>query len=641
MPAIKIVDLETSVKCPVGNHKAHPMWLGNKVVAYGELLTSATLPYVSYDKVKTVVAPATYTEDFLIGHNIKFDLLYLYRNNAGAYLPNIWDTQLAEYLLTGQQHKYASLDELTLKYVGKHALKDSDLKKHWDSGGQTEDIDKDKLIEYLTGDLTNTKAIFLKQWEAAEKEGLIQFILTQMEALRATTSMNLSGMAIDWDYIDRQIIGYDSLLQNLEEDLYRVAKNLEWKSPKELSLYFFGGEYKVVEKQLVGKFKNGNDKYKNVEVVMRLPAKVSPLSVGATLNGNGYYNTDEAVINELRSGRFHKDVTDVANYVKDLREYSKIKTTYYEGIRDLRFPDGMLYPNLNHCVTATGRLSSTNPNLQNQTDKGGIKKCFISRFGNDGAILELDFGQLEIVALAYLSDDKQLKADINSGTDMHTVLYEELNGRLPTKAERKAFKPLSFLLIYGGGAKALAEQSGFDLDYCKRFIATFYNRYKGVKAYHDRIVQDARMGRDIEYTADGKLVATYTLKSVTGRKYVFKEYENSWGTSFSPTELKNYPVQGFATGDIVPTMLGILQRKLEEKGFGHKYSAAMLINTVHDSVLLDVKLSHLKEVALLCKTVLEDSPRYLKELFGITFGLKLTVGVDAGPSWGEMKPLEF
>lgn len=641
MPAIKVIDLETSVKCPVGNHKAHPMWLGNKIVAYGELNTSSEIPYISYGVPYCPAPPGSSKEDFLIGHNIKFDLLYLYRNNAGAYLPNLWDTQLAEYLLTGQQHKYASLDELTLKYVGKHALKDSDLKKHWDSGGWTEDIDKDKLIDYLTGDLTNTKAIFLKQWEAAEKEGLVQFILTQMEALRATTSMNLSGMAIDWDYINKQIVDYGNDIAFLEAALDAIAPGLDWKSPKALSLYFFGGEYKVVEKQLVGKYKNGNDKYKNAEVVHRAAAKVSPLNVGALINGNGYYNTDEAVIDFLSKHATNPTVRTVASTVKQLRENSKIKTTYYEGIRDLRFPDGFLYPNLNHCATATGRLSSTNPNLQNQTDKGGIKKCFISRFGAEGAILELDFGQLEIVALAYLSGDKQLIADINSGTDMHTVLYEELNSRLPTKAERKAFKPLSFLLIYGGGAKALAAQSGFDLDYCKRFIETFYRRYKGVKAYHDRIVQDAKLGRDIEYTDDGKLVATYTLKSITGRKYVFKEYENSWGTSFSPTELKNYPVQGFATGDIVPTMLGILQRKLEEKGFGHKHSAAMLINTVHDSVLLDVKLSHLKEVALLCKTVLEDSPKYLKELFGITFGLKLTVGVDSGPTWGDMKPLEF
>ena len=324
-----------------------------------------------------------------------------------------------------------------------------------------------------------------------------------------------------------------------------------------------------------------------------------------------------------------------------MRNAKKIKETYYEGLKDLRFPDNNIYPNLNHCSTKTGRLSATNPNLQNQTDAGDVKRAYISRFPN-GKILELDYSQLEMVALAYLANDKQLIEDINNGRDMHKELYNGMYGRYPTDAERKPFKRFSFLLVYGGGVTTLMAQSGCDRATAKKFISTFYTRYKGVKQYHESIVKEANDKAVISYE-EGVSGPQYTYyhPSPTGRHYVFKKYASDYKAgelTFSPTELKNWPIQGFATGDVVPMMVGILLRKLEEAGLSHR---ALLVMTVHDSVLLDTHEDVCYDAACIAKDTLEKAPLYLKQYFNIDFPCQLKVGVDVGTTWQDKTALEI
>jgi DNA polymerase I-like protein with 3'-5' exonuclease and polymerase domains len=206
-----VIDLETTIRCPVGNSSGNPMWLGNKIVAAGfHKVGAGGPPAVVYQKEgvdPSVLRTVLRSANLAIGHNIKFDLLYIYRQ-CDEQLPRIWDTQLAEYLLSAQKHLYASLDELTAAYLGDHRLKDDEIKAMWKAGVQTEDIPKEKLVPYLEGDVINTEDIFLKQWELAEQLDLLPLMFTQMDALRATIEMNRNGMTVDWDYVDEQRIYY-------------------------------------------------------------------------------------------------------------------------------------------------------------------------------------------------------------------------------------------------------------------------------------------------------------------------------------------------------------------------------------------------------------------------------------------------
>jgi DNA polymerase I-like protein with 3'-5' exonuclease and polymerase domains len=182
-------------------------------------------------------------------------------------------------------------------------------------------------------------------------------------------------------------------------------------------------------------------------------------------------------------------------------------------------------------------------------------------------------------------------------------------------------------------------QSGCDRATAKKFINTFYTRYTGVKRYHEEIVAKAEKDAVVSYDPDKSGPQyTYYHNSPTGRHYIFNKYPNEYkgGLSFSPTELKNWPIQGFATGDVVPMMVGILLRKLEDAKLTPDVK---LVMTVHDSVVLDVPIDKLQECAILAKQTLEDAPKYMKSIFNIDFPCQLGVGVEAGFNWQDKEVL--
>jgi len=247
-------------------------------------------------------------------------------------------------------------------------------------------------------------------------------------------------------------------------------------------------------------------------------------------------------------------------------------------------------------------------------------------------LVEFDFNQLEVAVLAHVTKDAQLIADISGGKDIHSELFYDMNKRYPDDAERKWFKRLTFGLIYGAGATTLAENAGCDYGVAKKFIETFYTRYPGVKDWNEVMSRTAdTFGKHgISEAGLYSVTRNWIHTSETGRRYVFNEYKSTYGDreyTFSPTELKNYPVQGLATGDIVPMMLGILFRKLV------KDTGVYLVNTVHDSIMLDVHNTALDEVIKEVRDTLNNTHVYYKQTFGIPLALKLTAGCSVGPNW--------
>ena len=277
-----------------------------------------------------------------------------------------------------------------------------------------------------------------------------------------------------------------------------------------------------------------------------------------------------------------------------------------------------------------------------------IRKYFISRFNDGGVLLELDFSQLEIYALAFLSCDKQLRSDLLSGQDLHDISAEMLYGPTFSQKQRKIAKQLSFQLQYGAGAKSMADKNGIPLKEAKRFISEYYHRYPGVKLWQDKMIETVKRSRVL--TTDGRRtpnmnqVGEGTLKSITNRVYKFYEQDSpDWmkggGVSFSPTQIKNYPVQGFATGDIVPMILGKLYREVVQEPWRKNI---LMINTVHDSVLFDCSSEALaKDWRWQAKSIMEKAPMYLKEQFNIDFDLPLKVSAEMGKNWMTMNPLDM
>lgn len=283
-----------------------------------------------------------------------------------------------------------------------------------------------------------------------------------------------------------------------------------------------------------------------------------------------------------------------------------------------------------------------------------IKAAFVSRWGEYGYLLEADFSQLEVIVLAVLSQDPQLMHDIRNKVDIHAVNAFELFGSNFTEQQRKLAKRLSFQLQYGSGPGNMAKKNGIDISVARKFISNYYNRYPGVKKWQEEVLEAVKKSRQPsdKRSEFGTPLGIGTYTSITGRKYVFQEYENTFkysarsptrtstlGTrevSFKPTETANYPVQGFATGDIVPLVLGKLYRELSSVPELDK--RVLLINTVHDSILLDCHQDCVDKAAHIVKHVMEEAPTHLKEEFGITFDLPLSVGIKIGRDWLEMAP---
>lgn len=375
----KVIDLETTIRNKIGNHKASPHNPENKIVLSGikETNSSPTIIICKVYHSLEVSGPAAIDLDtkLLVGHHIKFDLLYLLRSEVfkDTVWPKVrlWDTSIAEYLLTGQEHLYPSLDACAIKYGG--TVKDSRIKELWESGVQTEDIDSDMLSEYLEGDLNNTDLVFQKQFLEMKDNGMLPLMWTQMGALKATIEMEHNGMYVDIGVLRQKknvsTIRVEALriyllreLENIQPALCTIPFDVETalNSPTFLAKVLYGKPYEYTKQVADGSYKTGKKKglpkFKNVTETVVFKELVS----------DAYgQKTDEQTLT-----RISKEVKDTStvNFIKTLLDYRGAKkelSTYIDGIQELIFPDHCIHGSLNHTATGTGRLSSTNPNLQN------------------------------------------------------------------------------------------------------------------------------------------------------------------------------------------------------------------------------------------------------------------------------------
>ena len=278
-----------------------------------------------------------------------------------------------------------------------------------------------------------------------------------------------------------------------------------------------------------------------------------------------------------------------------------------------------------------------------------IKSCFTSRYGEEGRLVQVDFSQLEVVCLAILADDEVLQDELENGEDIHhnnaCLMFNTVN---PTKEERRRAKEFTFQLQYGAGAGSISKRMGIPSAEAKMFIDKYYEKYKGIKEYHDDLIEDAK---DNNCSVDKKSVKGYPLRATfmyckpTSRLFYHEQKDKpewlTWTkeeTTFSPTELKNYAVQGFAGGDIVPLANAMLYRTL----LAHPEisSKAKLVNTVHDNSISDVHVDVMDDFLKLLVRVYDSVTDRAKELFLINWkGVKFKYDIEVGKNLQDMKPI--
>jgi DNA polymerase I-like protein with 3'-5' exonuclease and polymerase domains len=378
-------DLETSIKNrgekAIGKNKASPYCVENNIVYAGWSRGG----FYSVGHEIPFRSGCTY-----IAHNIAFDLSHLMCNHSHwreavfKKRIKIWDTMIVEYLLTGQRLTWASLDDLAFLYGG--TQKDSRIKEYWEADIDTEDIPVEEILPYLEDDVKNLIIIEKGQRDLAEKLGMLPLIESQMEARLATIMMEFNGMSFDkllaMQYavaLDRELDAVYVEQHKLMQDVFDCLPDcLNPNSNEQMSVYLFGGEFPT--KQSLPQFnpdgspiiyktgqKKGLQKHK-METVMVAPGWGhvihDPLDHSSVKNKKGFYTVNEETLKSLSN-----DNNNFADNALKIRELKKQISTYFRGYSDLVWPDGLIHGQLNHCQTATGRLSSSQPNLQNLSGK--------------------------------------------------------------------------------------------------------------------------------------------------------------------------------------------------------------------------------------------------------------------------------
>lgn len=425
-----------------------------------------------------------------------------------------------------------------------------------------------------------------------------------------------------------------------------------------------GDRYFLVQDRYKGGKNAGAGKFKQVSVddkdkpkgakqdfYFKFPGHVKPKSKWKSDSTDAYgeplYSTGADVIEELATMGlpFTNALARFTGMTKDLGTYywTEDKSGNRKGMLTLVGEDGIIHHKLNHTSTVTSRMSSSDPNMQN-IPRGGtsnVKKMFTSRFGDDGVMVEIDYSQLEVVVQGVLSKDPQLCEDLRNKIDFHCKRlaaklgedYDEVKKKAKDEthpdhekysAMRTDAKVFSFQRAYGAGNATIAAATGMPLADVEALAEAETKLYPKVALFDqmlEKAINASRVPTNNKIFIEGVAFSQGEghWDSPTGTRYVWREgitpefmWKHGKYTGFSPTERKNYPVQGFG-GEIVQTMLGKVMRYfIANDMFEGK---VLLVNTVHDCVLLDGHKDIAPRVAKEVQKILESVPEVFNQLY--------------------------
>ena len=514
-----------------------------------------------------------------IGQNIKYEMLIL--KNFGIELQGIhFDTMIASYCLNPAKPNH-NLDDIAFEHL---ELRITSIKELIGSGAKAismEEVDLERVYRYgcQDSDVTYRLSKILKK-KLVEKSLLHLFEEIEMPLVRVLGDMEAAGIAIDLP-----------LLKDLSKEMEKALSDLTRAIHKEAGTPFNINSPKQMAEILFEK--------------LGLPV-VKKTKTGAS--------TDVEVLSEL------SEIHSLPKEILKFRELSKLKSTYVDALPLLVNPKThRVHTSFNQTVTATGRLSSSDPNLQNipiRKEEGRkIRKAFIAD-GKDKSLVSADYSQIELRVLAHLSEDKTLIQAFQEGADIHrytaSLIFNVAMDEV-TEAMRSSAKTVNFGVLYGMGAFSLAKRLGITNDAARDFIKAYFERYPGVKKYLDDVVEKARK--------DG-FVSTYFKR----RRYIPEILSrNPRVRSFAERTAINAPIQGTAS-DIIK----IAMRHIADHVAKKKLKSKMMLQ-VHDELLFEAPKEELKVLVSMA----------VKEMQGaVSFKVSMKVSVKVGPNWLDMKEFE-
>lgn len=605
--------------------------------------------------------------DTLICHNASHDLVWLWESGF-KYDGKVFDTMLGEYVLQRGLKEPLSLEACAERY-NLNTMKQDTLKEYMKQGVSIRDIPHNELSMYLSADLNATYELYQtiqSRLQEPDNQTLISTVDLTMDVCLVLSRIYQRGFSVDIQALNSVRDEFVQEKEQLEQDLQNLVHELmgdtpiNLNSPEQLSWVIFSRRVKnkpdwtnavdpymdkkafksVMEyhtellyrtkaiqcapckgEGMIRKTKKDGTPYAKKSKCAFCDAKgylyqntkdraglrfVPPSAKWASANGFSTSKQNLEVLEAIaRSKNMHK-AEEFLQKVRRLSALDSYLSSFVEGIHNYTKQDGMLHVRLLQHRTSTGRFSGADPNMQNMP-RGKtfpVKKVFVSRF-KDGYVLEADFAQLEFRAAAFLSQDEVAIDEVTNGFDVHSYTAKVITeAGQPT--DRQTAKAHTFAPLYGatGYGRTPAEA---------RYYEHFTEKYKGVGKWHSSLAREA--------------VNTLKIRTPSGREFAFKDVRRKPnGTVTNFTQIKNYPVQSFATADIVPLTLIAIDNELKDLN-------SCVVNSVHDSIVIDVHPEEKDKVIDIIKKVNDKLYDLIYDQWNVKFNVPLLLEAKIGPNW--------
>jgi len=672
------IDVENDVLKRGGKIHMDPFEADNKLVMVG-ILTDKGNEYlfrtdtdeqtVWVEKIQSLLDSAT----MLIGHNIVHDLMWLWESNF-TYNGEIFDTMLGEYILQRGQKQPLSLEACAERY-NLETKKQSTMKEYFKNGTLMSEVPPKELAEYLSADLHATQELYNeihKKLQEKNNNGIYNTVLLTNKVALTLANIYRHGFSVDMDSLQEVKQQFVQEKNEVSKKLSRYVKELmgdtpiNLNSPEQMSWVVYSR--KPIQKELWANsftpYMSKTDFNKTVKEKSSILFKTKAIKCNSC-NGKGhirktkknglpyanqskchdcstlgykFLNTDKVAglkfnapsakwvsangfkvnkvnLSLLQNIAKNRNMTEAVEFLSNLQRLSALDTylsSFVEGIETHTKADGKLHVRLLQHRTATGRFSGADPNMQNMP-RGGtfpVKKVFVSRWV-DGKILEADFAQLEFRTAAYLSQDEVAMKEIENGFDVHSYTAKVITegGQKISRQEAKAH---TFAPLYGatGFGRTKAEATYYE---------QFTEKYRGIGLWHTRLAKEA--------------VTTGKIKTPSGREFSFPNVRRLGNGKVSYfTQIKNFPVQSFATADIVPVILMEIDDRLNDL-------KSCIVNTVHDSIVIDVHPNEIQQVIDVISSVNDNMTDIINKQFNIKINVPLLLEAKIGNNWLDTKDI--
>jgi DNA polymerase-1 len=510
-------------------------------------------------------------------HDAKTRIIHLRRRGVKLSGP-VFDTMIAAYLVSPDQK--TDVENVIRDYLGDEVSAISELVSRSGRGGLPRTIgetEADNVRDVVCAGLARLPRLQDVLSERLSRLGMDRLFLdVEMPLVRILADMEMAGVKVDPERLRELSADLGERLAELEKEIFRLAGDeFNINSPKQLSFILF--------------------------------EKLGLPPIKKTKTG---YSTDAEVLEALSFSH------DIAEKILDYRELTKLKSTYADALGALINPEtGRIHTTFNQAVTSTGRLSSSDPNLQNipvRTEEGRKIRAVFIPGDEHSVILSADYSQIELRVLAHFAKDEILVESFRKGEDVHARTAAKVFGvglKDVTPEMRTKAKAVNFGIIYGISDFGLARGIKITRGEASRFIDSYFHHYKGVREFLDTVVEKAR--------DDG-----YVTTLLSRRRYLPElRSKNVPRRKFAERTAMNTPIQGTAA-DIIKLAMVDVARGLETRGL-----RARMILQVHDELVFDVPKDELREVADLVRETMESA---------VDLDVPLKVDVKAGRNWLEL-----